>query len=491
MTGYTRRRVLRDGALGATGLLAARSVVTAAPVQSPRVIVLGAGLAGLAAARELVAAGHDVVVLEARSRAGGRVRTLRQPFADGLHAEAGGMVFVSSDVHANRYIDALGLERAALAPSSGRQLYHLAGHRFVVEEGEATSWPLELTDDEIALGPWGIQQRYIVDRLPASIVRPDRWQDASLAALDNTTLADFMRSGGASEGAVQLMRYWLWFGAAIDTASMQSVAMADYAWAVTGAAPFVLRDGNDALPLALARELGQRIHYGVEVEAVHHVGDRVRVATRQANVSRVFEADHIVCTLPAPVLRDIEFAPALPSPQARALSELSTMHVTRTFVQMRRAFWLDEGVTGSAHTDLPIGQVETHPKAAANAAHSRVILESHVRGAGAEDLAMLPESEIVERTLAGLEKVHPGIGGQFEGSVTKCWSRDPYARAGFSMPAPGQVQRLLPTLRESHGRVYFAGEHTSATRATMEGALRSGVRAAGEVATALATQYPA
>ena len=483
--GITRRRLLREGGAAgafAVGALGLPGVGRAAQSEDrSRVLVIGAGLAGLAAATDLVDAGFDVTVLEARSRAGGRVRTLREPFADGLHAEAGGMVFTSADANANRFIDRMGLVRAELAETGLRSLYHLGGQRFSVGVGHPARWPFGLTADEAELGPSGIVLHRVIQNLPATAADPTAWQTPELAALDTVSMADFLRVNGASEGAIRLLRHWLWFGAAIDIASMQSIAMADFPWALTGASFFVLRDGNDALPRALARALGPRVRYGVAVDGFHEGPDRVRVYAEQGGAATTFEAEHIVCTLPATVLRGIDFTPALPEAQARAIAELQYLDVTRTFVQMRRSFWYDEGVEGAASTDLPIGQIERHPKSALGSAEERAILESHVRGPHASELAQLPDTEIVERTLAGLEQVHPGALHEFEGAVVHAWSRDPFAGSGFSMAAPGQVQGLLGALQQAHGRVHFAGEHTSAMRATMEGALRSGGRAAREI----------
>jgi monoamine oxidase len=85
--------------------------------RSTRVIIAGAGLAGLSAAFELVSAGHDVTVLEARTRPGGRVLTLREPFSDGLSAEAGTMAFSDSYQHLLRYAKLLNLPYAPFAPT--------------------------------------------------------------------------------------------------------------------------------------------------------------------------------------------------------------------------------------------------------------------------------------------------------------------------------------------------------------------------------------
>ena len=151
-------------------------------------LVLGAGLAGLAAAWELEEAGHEVTVLEARTRPGGRVFTLREPFADDLYAEAGAIAFSSTYTHANRYIDALGLERADLTQSDLRALYHLKGRRFSVAPGKQADWPYRLTDEERGLGPMGILKRYMFDTLPSEISDPESWNQSPLVGLDKMTL---------------------------------------------------------------------------------------------------------------------------------------------------------------------------------------------------------------------------------------------------------------------------------------------------------------
>ncbi len=487
MTELTRRQVVGLGAAAAASLasgwrpLAAASERLAPTRQPQRVLVIGAGLAGLAAAWELVEAGHEVTVLEARSRPGGRIRTLRSAFADGLHAEAGGMAFSTHDANAGRYIDALGLVRGEFGEAGLRDLYHLGDRRFSKGPGERINWPYGLTPEENQLGPRGLVNQYILDGLTPEAAVPEAWQQAQLSVLDSVTLADFMRARGASEGAVRLLSNTMWFGAAIEVASMMSIAMADFPSQIVGAAGFVLQGGNEQLPRGMAARLSRNIRYGIEVGAIQEGHEQVRVHGRQAGEERAFTADRLICTIPASVLRDIDIAPALPAEQARAISELNYLGVARTFLQVRRAFWFDEGVSGRAHTDLPIGQIERHPLSDPGAPDARSILESHVRGPHAYELGETPQADVLEATLVDMERVHPQIRHEYEGGITKSWTSDPYVRSGFSMATPGQVTGFLETLKKPRGRIHFAGEHTSIMRATMEGALRSGVRAASEV----------
>ncbi|MFW6089379.1 MAG: flavin monoamine oxidase family protein, partial [Gemmatimonadota bacterium] len=271
--------------------------------------------------------------------------------------------------------------------------------------------------------------------------------------------------------------------------SALSIALSDVPLFFGGAELFVLAGGNDRLPTAMARRLRRDVEYGMEVREISSDGGGVRVRGLRSSADRPFEmtADRVIVTVPAPVLRDIRLDPELPADQAEAVANLPYRDVVRAQFQVQRRFWEDEDVTGAASTDLFDGRVDRQPYDEPAEPDGRAVLEAFMEGGTAGELSGRPNAEILEAALEHLEQVHPRIREFVEGGAAKSWSADPYARAAWSWPAPGHVTSYLPALRRPVGRIHFAGEHTSAARGTMEGALRSGVRAAREVYEAAGT----
>lgn len=474
---FLQQLTMGMGAVGA-GILLPGSVQGVTPISETtknpkKVLVLGAGLSGLAAGLELVEAGHDVTVLEARSRPGGRVSTLRDPFPGKLYAEEGGMAFSNTYTHALRYIKKYDLKKTQWSMPEN-PVYHLNGKRFTAKDMD--KWSYDMTKEEQKLGPMGIVKKYIIDTLPPEISNPESWDQAPLVKLDQKSLAEYMRSQGASEGAVKLIKHTQWFGSFPNQTSALSMAISDFGLFM-GAKPFLLVGGNDRLPRAMADELGDRIEYGVEVSTLTDEGDGVHVEAVKNETRRNFEADQMICTLPAKVLEKVQFNPALPSEKREAIKELPYIDFTRTYLTVNKPYWKDRGVSGTAYTDLDVNQIYGY---AGKKGHP-AILESYRDGQKAKQAAKLSREQLIERTLKGIDKVHPGIRKHYQSSYVKKWGKDPYALGGPSWPTPGDVTKYLEPLQKPHGNIRFAGEHTTVLRSTMEGALRSGAREAKAV----------
>ncbi len=486
MARSSRRRFLKTVALTAGALPVARAAAFTEPLYRAegagrKVIVVGAGLAGLAAAYELQQAGCEVTLLEAQARPGGRVLTLRQPFSDGLYAEAGAMVFSDSYRHLIRYARLFNVPTAPLRPGNLASLYHLKGKRLRVEPGQPAAFPYELTPDERRLGHFGILNKYLGPVLnEMGDPTAAGWSAETFAQYDRITLEDLLRQRGVSPGAITLLRNTHWFSVGIGSNSALEVLL-DALMPFREPAAYVIPGGSDLLPRALAARLREQIRYGATVVKIDHTRDRVRASFRQGGSLHTLEADHLVCAIPFTVLRSVEVVPAWPAEKQAAIAQMNYLAVTRVFLQVRRRAWIEEGVQGDAHTDLPIQQVQEQPMDRSTVESSRGILEAHIRGPAALRLDTMNEDQRRDFVLGDMEKVHPGTGRDLETTASKSWRQDPWARAAYSQARPGEMLARFPVVARPEGRVHFVGEHTSVIPATMEGALESGNRAAREV----------
>lgn len=478
--GLTRRQLLRGATLAgaALGAGAPRRGHSARP---RTVVVLGAGLAGLAAADELARAGHRVTVVEARRRPGGRVQTLREDFAGGGHAEAGALFIPDHHDVTLRYARRLGLPLDPVDPPGGAEIYYLRGHRLVVTPGTAPAWPLALTREERRLGLRGMWETYVgraLDEL-GDVLAADWPPESVLARYDGWSGADFLRQRGASPAAVEVLRRGYLDVGCDDLDRYSALFMLrDLALRRAQTRVLAVRGGNDRLPAALAAGLADRIVYGARVVRIEPGEGSAAVVVRQGRAFHRLAADRIVCTLPFSVLRQVEIAPPL-SPSKRAvIATLPYTSIVRVFLQCRRRVWTDAGLPGSASTDLDVRWIWD---ATTGQPGATGILDAHVVGGAARRLAALSEPDRVAAALADVARVYPMVPGTVIRSTSTCWDDDPEARGAYACPRPGQMRALLAVAARPEGRVHFAGEHTSTWAQWMQGALESGQRAAREV----------
>ena len=471
------------GALGTgilfPGMLSAQEFITSKTEEPKNILVLGAGLAGLGAAWELRKAGHKVTVLEARDRPGGRVSTIREPFADGLYAEEGAAGYSSSYTHALKFIDEFGLEKLPWPMPENAVTYHLNGKSFTVGPNETVEWPFDLTPEEHKMGPMGMVVKYILKTLPTEISDPKSWDEPPLIKMDQLSLAEYLKQQGASDGAVELFKNTMWFAAKPEETSGLSMAVSD-AGLFMGGTPFTLKGGNDQLPREMAKRLNENIRYNAVVDKVKDSNSEVVVSATVNGDKQEFQADEVIVTFPLKVLEKITFEPALPPEKLSAIRDIPVMNINRTYLQVDQPFWRKKDLSGVAYTDLDVRAVNPIVNSE-NPDSNPAILESMVAGPFATEIEEFSDEKIKKMMKDSITKVYPDFTGHFQRAHVKGWSKDPYALGGPSWPAPGDVSAHLENLQAPHGNIHFAGEHTSILRSTMEGALRSGVRAANAV----------
>jgi monoamine oxidase len=295
------RRQCISGALGlaASAILPWQRAVGAPAPSTPRrhrrVAVVGAGLAGLVAAYELMRSGHDVVVFEARNRPGGRIWTLRDTFDDGLYAEGGAYDFGDAYPILGNYIKSLGLEMqgdSASAKHNNAIVYQVRNHRYVLEPSKEPDWPYRLTADERKLGLYGLWNKYTgaLRREPNNPLS-EGWPDPKLRWLDELTVDQVLDRNGASS-EVRALLHQIFLGQDFDHVS----AMQEFIWQTFmdgNRAWTSLRGGNDRLPYAFAQKLGPRVHYSAELRAVAQDAATVRLSIERKGQIEQIEVEQL------------------------------------------------------------------------------------------------------------------------------------------------------------------------------------------------------
>ena len=475
---FSRREFVRLSALAATGLILSRSEARALlrggalTRAASRVLILGAGMAGLAAGHRLRELGHDVLLLEARTRPGGRVHTLREPFSDGLFAEAGAGRIPSTHALTLEYTSRYGLELDPFYPESGSGVFLARGQRQVVPFGGApdlSATELGFNAREREAGGNGLSALYLGPVLDEIRTLPaDGFPFPDFAKYKDIDCEEFHARQGASPEAIRRV-----------VQGFERDSLLDFAHdALSHAASSLskIRGGNDRLPYAIAGELRENIRYGAEVRLIEQSESGVRVGYVAGGVSHEERADHVICTIPFPVLRDLETPAAWSAGKRRAIDSLYLGPVTRVFVQTRTRFWESQGLNGFATVDEPLEIWSP----TFNQPGSRGILMSYTYEALARELSALAPEARVERALALFEQLHPGVREEFETATSWSWADEPFSRGAFTVARPGDFD-ALGHAGTPEGRVHFAGEHTSPWMGWIQGALHSGLRAAKEV----------
>ncbi|MGH9841055.1 MAG: flavin monoamine oxidase family protein [Blastocatellia bacterium] len=471
----------------ATGASVIGATVVNAQNRPQRVLIAGAGLAGLSAAYQLAKAGYQVTVIEARTRHGGRVFTLRDQFADGLYVETGGEVagdgykrFLAYCKEFNVAVDEVaGGEQRAMATMMRGKLY---------KPGEAIDpHPYGLMGDE-ALPPPQLLAKHLRAMGEEVAANPAR-----LAEFDSMSLIEALTARGLSDTAIRLMDVSLNYNG-IETVSAGGVLWENRRRASGGTKVMRVRGGNsrltDALVAAAARA-GAQFIYGQAIARVAHSERGVLVWTRDADdnsqnaaLSTRLEADHFVSTIPARPLWDIRFEPQLPKEKQDAIRQLPYTRVTKTWLQMRRTAWDNAGYGGGLWTDTDLERVLALP-GDPKAARGMFVVWQDGSGnysvAGSSGYDNQDDSNRLTLIKKSVTNHLPALADSIEGGASKAWAKDPWARGAYAHFAKGQLMSLRPHLGSAVGRLHFAGEHTAENSPGMEGALESADRVVAEI----------
>ncbi|MEC3953233.1 FAD-dependent oxidoreductase [Nocardia sp. CDC153] len=444
-----------------------------------RVIVLGGGVAGLVAAFELERQGHEPIVLEAQHRIGGRIYTMRQ-FAPGLFAEAGAMRIPRVHTLTLAYCALFGLNLRPFVMDNPRAMVNICGNSMTFEEAESHVDQLFKLADHERGKTWTQLWNEATSEIKSIYDQegPAGW-DRIMSQYDDYSLRQFLKSKGWSDGAIEMYAIMSFREQNMNTAVVEQF------FEIVGRCfedMQYIEGGTDRLTEGFYRHISHRVRFGADVQAIKQDESSVTVEYKNRGGRYSVTGDYAICTLPFPVLSNIEIEPALSKPKRQAIRELRYNASTKILFQVRRRFWEEPPYNilgGTTTTDLPIRRiVYPSPGSYAPDEERGVLLASYTWGQDALRWGSLSEDECVYQALEDVAKIHPEIMDAFEFGTRHAWFNDPYAGGAFAQFEPGQASRIQKHILEPEGRLLFAGEHCSLYHAWIQGALESGLRAA-------------
>lgn len=479
MSPVTRRDALRLGAAAlAAGVLPPRWA-DASP-RTVQVVVVGAGLAGLTAARELVRRGIDsLVVLEADDRVGGR--TLNLPLPGGHVVEGGGEWIGPGQDRIAALARELGVDTFA-AYYDGASTYEIDG---VVSQGT-------LPELRLARGLEFLRLAWRLERMAKALPPGRPWAAPDAAALDGITLAGWLAQQGANPWVLETFRIvtraimsgyperisLLWFLFYLQSGGgLLAIAQND-----GGLQDLRFAGGSQLVSIRAAEALGARVRLGEPVVSLAGYGaGPVEVRTRRA----LYRAERVIVAMaPADTLR-IDFLGGL-SPQRAELAmrwaRLTRLPLIKHSVIYERPFWRASGLNGNVATDrAPLQLVFDNSPPDASLGVLTCFLSA------AEVPALAARADRARLVPLELARYFGPQARETTGCVEKDWSTDPWSTGCITPLPPGLLSGWGAALREPVGRVHWAGtESAEQGCGYMDGAVRSGERAAAEVAAALA-----
>ncbi|MFI5778781.1 flavin monoamine oxidase family protein [Nocardia sp. NPDC051570] len=447
------------------------------------VAVVGAGVAGLVAARELTRQGYRVLVVEARDRVGGRLHGAELP--DGGEIEMGGQWIGPGQDRIAALITELGLSTYRTY-DKGRRLFEFDG-RISKYSGRIPR-----------LSPWvlaDVGQAQLRLDVASRRIAQQPWRGADAEKLDRQTFADWLYQRCRSQGARDVLRLST---EAVFSAEPEEISAlwALYYFGSAGGVDAVLNTGGGAqqdrvvggshrIPRALAAELGDRIMLENPVTAIEWSSHAVLLHGARGSI----RARRAVVAVPPVIGAAIDFTPELPAGRRELLARMPMGRVIKFNVVYDEPFWRTAGLSGQANsTTRAVGTVyDNTPQSGSGG-----VLVGFLEGRHADAYSGATEAVRRQVVLDDLVAYFGPAAATPRAFLEYDWNADEYARGGYGPYAiPDTLVRYGSALREPVGPLHWAGAETAVTWAGyIDGAVESGYRTAAEIRAALPQHEP-
>lgn len=441
--------------------------------QDTDVVVVGAGFAGMTAARRLMKGGRSVTVLEGRDRVGGRTDTVD---VEGTWVDLGGQWVGPGQDRLYKLAADLGVETFT---------QHDTGDSIVVRGDERTRVPSYIE----SFSQEGLEDYLVagaaLDELIAQVDVATPWKTPDAERLDGMTLASWAEENFTTQEARDLLRLGIEGVFATEPANISVLHFCVYAAAGGGWERLISTTGGAqqdrfvggvrAVSSALADQLGDAISLGTAVRRIEH-GDEV-VVHHDRGATR---ARRVIVAIPPTLAGRIEYEPALPGTRDQLTQRMPAGSVIKFHVVYDTPWWRDDGLSGQV---LGIGGPIDVTFDCSPPDLSRGVITGFFEGAQAISASADGEEGRRNTVLSVLITAFGERAGAPLAYIDRDWSAEPFTRGcyGAHMP-PGAWTQLGPALREPVGAVHWAGTETATQwLGYIDGAIESGERAAAEV----------
>jgi monoamine oxidase len=482
----TRRTLLRHAGVGAVGLTALGRLTPAARAAAqPKIVVVGAGLAGLSAAYRLKRAGYAAQVYEASDRIGGRCWTLRGAFADGQLAEHGGELIDQGHSQIRNLAQELGLKLDNLlrAETNGTEL-------LAYVDGAPYTYA-EITDD--IKQAW---QKIHKDVSAASY--PTLFDSYTQRGfeLDHLSIVDWIEEsipGGMASRLGQLLdvAYNIEYGAeSSEQSSLNLLYLLGYSGQgqlrIFGPSneKYHVQGGNDQITTRLAAALAGQITTGAELVAIRRTTSGGYTLTFQlGSATTTVAADKLVLALPFSILRlSVDLSRAgFSARKLLAIREQGMGTNSKLHVQFRERHWNELGSNGETFADT--GYQNTWEVTRGQPGRAGILVNYTGGKIGDSFSPTTPAQQYAAAFLAQIEPVLPGLSQHWNGLATMdSWPDYEWTRGSYSYWKVGQYTSFAGIEGRREGNAHFCGEHTSIDfQGYLNGAVETGERAAAEI----------